>query len=102
MGCDDLFAVVQVQGDPVPPVGIERLDDDGEAQFRRSRPGVLGVGDLPSRGDGHADLPQHRLGQLLVGGDREGDGAGPMSLGGGEGPLPRPLPDDAKAFVRAG
>ena len=68
-------------------VAVLRLDDDRRADLLGGRPGVVGVGDRPALGHRHADGLQQRAGQVLVLGDRLGDGAGAVGLGRPDPPL---------------
>ena len=82
VGGHHLLAGGQVRGHAAALAAVLRLDDHRQADLLGGGPGVFGVGHRAAFGHRHADGPQQRAGQFLVLGDRFGDGAGAVGLGG--------------------
>lgn len=81
IGSLDLLAGIEVDGDAASLVAVLRFDDDGQADFLGDLPGVFGVGNGASGGDGNADGAEQLFSQLLILHDGFGDGAGPVGFG---------------------
>ena len=72
-------------------IAVLRLHNDGQANFLSGFPGIIGVLNCASVGRGHADGLQHLASELLVFGDRLGDGTGLVGFGGPDLPLTRTI-----------
>ena len=83
----DVGLLVQVQRHATTVVAVGGFDDHGQADVLCCLPGFLGAVDDLALGDGYAARLEQAFGQVLVGGDAFGDGAGEFALGGPDPPL---------------
>ena len=98
IGGHDLLARGEVRGHAAALVAVLRLDDDRHADLAGGLPGVVGIGDRPALGHGHAHRLQQRPRQFLVLGDGFGDGAGAVGLGGANAALLAAVAELHQAF----
>src|SRR5439155_20537179 len=77
-----LFAGAEVAGGAPAAVAVARLEEDRQAQLLGRRPGALGVAGDPAVGDRDAGAAEQGARQLVVAGERLGQGAGAVGLGG--------------------